>query len=63
MNPVALLNKLVEIECAIGVETNATLQELIIEAQNHVFRMERDMTANLRKSPERPSFLEMPIAS
>lgn len=62
MNAVALLDKLVAIECAIGVETNAALQELIIEAQNHVLRMERE-TASLRKSAERTSWREMPIAS
>jgi hypothetical protein len=63
MNQVALLDKLVEIECAIGVETDAALHELIIEAQNHVFRMQRETAANLRKSPGQQGFMEMPIAS
>jgi hypothetical protein len=63
MNPVALLDKLVEIECAIGVETNAALHELVIEAQNHVLRMERETASSQRKSAERQGFLQMPIAS
>jgi hypothetical protein len=63
MNPVALLDKLVEIECAIGVETNAALHELVIEAQNHVLRTEREMATSLRKNAERQSFIEMQIAS
>jgi hypothetical protein len=53
MSPLALLSKLVEIECAIGVESNAALHEMVIEAQNQVFRMEREMaTAQMRKAPE-----------
>jgi hypothetical protein len=59
MGPLALLNKLVEIECAIGVKNDAALQEMVIEAQNHVLRMERETVANGRKAPEcalRPEF-------
>jgi hypothetical protein len=63
MNPVALLDKLVEIECAIGVESNAALHELIIEAQNHVLRTQRELATGPRKNAERQSFLEMQIAS
>ena len=60
MSPLALLSKLVEIECAIGVESNAALHEMVVEAQNQVFRMEREATANpLRKGPERASRTEL----
>jgi hypothetical protein len=64
MGPLALLSKLVEIECAIGVESNAALLEMVIEAQNQVFRMEREMAqSNLRKSPERALRSELQLAS
>lgn len=57
MSPLALLSKLVEIECAIGVESNAALHEMVIEAQNQVFRLEREAAqTNLRKAPARAEF-------
>jgi hypothetical protein len=53
MSPLVLLSKLVEIECAIGVESNAALHEMVIEAQNEIFRMEREAAqAGLRKGPK-----------
>ena len=63
MGPLALLNKLVEIECAIGVKNDAALHEMVIEAQNQVLRMEREMMAGLRKAPERSLLSELPLAS
>jgi hypothetical protein len=60
MSPLALLSKLVEIECAIGVESNAALHEMVIEAQNQIFRMEREMAASgPRKAPERITRAEL----
>ena len=62
MCPLALLKKLVEIECAIGVETDAALQEMVIEAQNQVLRMDEDSEADLRNSPEPSILSELPMA-
>lgn len=62
MGPLALLNKLVEIECAIGVKNNAALHELVLEAQNQVLRMERETPAQ-RKAPERALLSQLPLAS
>jgi len=62
MGPLALLHKLVEIECAIGVKNDAVLHEMVIEAQNQVLRMEREM-ASQRKTPERALLSELPLAS
>jgi hypothetical protein len=63
MGPLALLSKLVEIECAIGVKNDAALQEMVIEAQNQVLRMEREAAANQRKAPERAMLSQFPLAS
>lgn len=63
MSPLAMLEKLVEIECAIGVESNAALHEMVIEAQNQILRMEREGAVNLRHAPERALFSELPMAS
>jgi hypothetical protein len=63
MSPLALLNKLVEIECAIGVENNAALHEMVIEAQNQILRLERDHAFNMRKAPVRELLSELPLAS
>jgi hypothetical protein len=64
MSPLALLSKLVEIECAIGVESDIALHEMVIEAQNQIFRMEREaVEAKLRKAPERAARTELQLAS
>ncbi len=63
MGPQALLSKLVEIECAIGVKNDAALYEMVIEAQNQILRMEREGAANLRKAPEHAPISELPLAS
>lgn len=64
MSPLALLSKLVEIECAIGVESDVALHEMVIEAQNQIFRMEREaVEAKLRKTPERAARTELQLAS
>jgi hypothetical protein len=64
MSPLALLSKLVEIECAIGVESNTALHEMVIEAQNQVLRMERERDSVVpRKSPAHVILAELPIAS
>jgi hypothetical protein len=63
MSPLALLNKLVEIECAIGVETNAALHEMVIEAQNQILRLEKDHAFSVRKAPVRELLSELPLAS
>jgi hypothetical protein len=65
MSPLALLSKLVEIECAIGVESNAALHEMVIEAQNQILRMEREKesAAQARRPAERALLSELPLAS
>jgi hypothetical protein len=63
MGPLALLSKLVEIECAIGVKSDAALHEMLIEAQNQILRMERDGAAHLRKAPESAPLSQLPMAS
>jgi hypothetical protein len=62
MSPLALLSKLVEIECAIGVESNAALHEMVIEAQNEILRMDKENTAPARRAPERAPLSEFPVA-
>jgi len=62
MYPLALLSKLVEIECAIGVESDTALQEMVIEAQNQVLRIDRDPGFNSGKLPERSALSELSIA-
>ncbi len=62
MGPLALLSKLVEIECAIGVKNDAALHEMVIEAQNQVLRMERE-AASARKAPECALRSEFKLAS
>jgi len=61
MSPLALLGKLVEIECAIGVESDEALHEMVIEAQNHVLRMEYDGETKLSESTEDPVVSEFSL--
>jgi hypothetical protein len=42
MNHTILLQKLIAIERAIGVETNNTIRDLVYDAENHLLQMQRD---------------------
>jgi hypothetical protein len=53
MNTNILLDKLIEIERSIGVETNTTLRKQVLDAQDCVLEMQREMVENLRKGPRR----------
>jgi hypothetical protein len=43
-----LLEKLIQIERAIGVESNFTLQKMLIEAEDYLLQLEKELVENLR---------------
>ena len=58
-----LLDKLIEIERSIGVETDSTLRNLVIDAQDCVLGMQKQAVENLRKSPARFAFEASPSST
>jgi hypothetical protein len=48
MNTSILLEKLFDIERSVGVENTFTVRNKIIDAENYVFRMQRDGAENVR---------------
>jgi hypothetical protein len=51
MNPTVLLEKLIEIERSIGSETNTTLRNKVLEAQEYVLEMQKETVERLRRQP------------
>jgi len=54
MNHKDLLEKLLQIERAIGVDTNFTLQKMLMEAQDCLLELEKERVERLRRNVERP---------
>jgi hypothetical protein len=50
MNASVLLDKLAMIERSIGVQTNTTLRNLVLDAQDCVLEMQKTKTEDLRRS-------------
>jgi hypothetical protein len=48
-----LLEKLIEIERSIGVETDTTLRKQVLEAQDYVLEIQKEIVDKLRKEPRR----------
>ncbi len=48
-----LLEKLIEIERSIGVETNTAVRKQVLEAQDCLLAMQKEMVEKLRKGPGR----------
>ena len=55
-----LLQKLIEIEKSIGVETNTTLRKQVLDAQDCVLQIQKETAENLRKGPRRFVFEPFP---
>ena len=56
MNIQILLAKLIEIERSIGVETNTTLHKQVLDAQDYVLGMHKEIVERLRKEPRSLAF-------
>jgi hypothetical protein len=48
-----LLQKLIEIEQSIGVETNMTLRKQVLDAQDCLLQMQKEIVENLLHRPKR----------
>lgn len=48
MNPRILLEKLIDIEQSIGVETDSTLRRKVLDAQDCLLRMQGELVERLR---------------
>jgi hypothetical protein len=53
VNTTILLQKLINIERAIGTESDQTILDKVFDAENCVLQMQREMIENLRKQPRR----------
>lgn len=58
-----LLDKLIQIERSLGVETNLTVHKMLLEVEEHLLQMEKDLVDELRRGgnlsiPERPLLSE-----
>jgi|HubBroStandDraft_1064217.scaffolds.fasta_scaffold713736_1 hypothetical protein len=51
MNTSVLLDKLTMIERSIGVQTNTTLRNLVLDAQDCVLELQRTRAEDLRRNP------------
>jgi hypothetical protein len=51
VNTTILLQKLIDIERAIGTESDQTILDKVFDAENCVLQMQREMIENLRKQP------------
>jgi hypothetical protein len=63
MNTTVLLQKLIEIERSIGVETNATIRNQVLDLQDHVLEMQKQTLESLRKQPARFGLEPFPSSS
>ncbi len=59
MNMITLLEKLIAIERAIGVEDQIMLRRRLLDAQDYVLEMQKELAENRRKEPmhSSPEFL------
>lgn len=46
-----LLQKLIDIEKSIGKETDKTILYMVLDAEDHLLEMQREMTESLRHKP------------
>ena len=53
MNPKDLLDKLIQIERAIGVETNFTVKKMLIEAEGCLLELEKQRVQALHRDADR----------
>jgi hypothetical protein len=53
MNPQNLLDKLIQIERAIGVETNFTVKKMLIEAEEFLLELEKERVQALHRDAYR----------
>jgi len=53
MNTTVLLEKLIQIERSIGVETNFAVRSLVQDAQDYLLGMQRERVEHLRKASRR----------
>lgn len=53
MSMAVLLDKLTEIELSIGVETDATLRDMVLEAQDTALALQKSMAEHLRRESRR----------
>jgi len=63
MNTTVLLQKLIEIERSIGVETNATIRNQVLDLQDYVLEMQKQTLENLRKQPRHFGLEPFPTSS
>jgi hypothetical protein len=63
MNTTVLLQKLTEIERSIGVETNATIRNQVLDLQDFVLETQKQTLENLRKQPKGFGLEPFPSAS
>jgi hypothetical protein len=57
-----LLGKLIEIERSIGVETNTTLRQQVLDAQDYLLGIQKEIVDKLRKEPRRSGFEPFPAS-
>jgi hypothetical protein len=62
MNHRLLLEKLIQIEQAIGVETNVAIHKMLLEAEDCLLQLEKEMVEHLLRI-ERSPVLDRPILS
>jgi hypothetical protein len=57
-----LMGKLIEIEQSIGVETNATVRKQVLDAQNYLLGIQKEIVEKLRREPRRAAFEPFPAS-
>jgi hypothetical protein len=57
-----LMEKLIEIERSIGVETNTTVRKQVLDAQDYLLGMQREIAEKLRKEPRRAGLEPFPTS-
>ncbi len=60
MNINILLGKLIDIERSIGVETDTTLRNQVLDAQDYLLGIQKEIVEKLRKEPRRAAFEPFP---
>jgi len=57
-----LLGKLIEIEQSIGVETDTTVRKQVLDAQDYLLGIQKEIVEKLRGEPRRATFEPFPAS-
>jgi hypothetical protein len=62
VNTTILLQKLIDIEKSIGKETDRTILDKILDAENCVLDMQRELIESLRREPMQAAIQKLALA-